>query len=247
MAIGSIVGGVANLVGSYSASKSAKASAEHAEKLMNEQLKYGQEGVDIADDLAQTLKDIGNEYGDNAHKVWGEWESMYGDLETNLTNYYSSLSPTKYATEWKSNIEKELNKQFQHFNQVASQSGIYTTGMKLQAMKERAFKQAEANALADVKAPEMVANQQSQFFGKFGMPQKMYAENLNSSAILEQANLANLGVSQQLASRNNLMTALAGASNAYSQSSAGYGTQAGVLAGRGWSMLSDGLNSLWSN
>ena len=245
MGVGAAIGGAVSLMGAKGASKAAGAASGKAEEWMNKAWGIGQEGVNIADQFAETLKLIGEEYGEFAQEVWADWEAMYGPLEQNLVNYYNNLDPNKFSTQWKAQIEQNLNKEMKQFEQAAAQSGIMTSPMMLQAQKDRAFKQAEANAQADIMAPEYVAQQQQGFYGQFGAPQKATAQSLQGQSILNKANLANMGVSQQLNARNNLIGLAQGNQQAYMNSAAGYGQAAGNMFGTGINLLTKGLGSLF--
>ena len=245
MGVGAAIGGVASLMGSRSASKQAAAAAEQAEEWMRKGWDIGEESVDIADAFRSALEDISREYGQFAQEVWQDWEAMYGPLEDNLVNYYSNLDPDKFSTQWKAEIEQELNKEFNQFKQAAAQTGIMTSGMMLQAQRDQSYKQAMANAQADLAAPEHVAQMQQGFYGTFGAPQKASAQNLLGSSIMSQADLMNMGVGQQLQSRNQLINLAGQNQNAYMQSAAGYGQAAGNMFGTGLNMLNKGLGSMF--
>ena len=245
MGVGAAIGGAVSLMSANSAAKSAGESSDKAEEWMNKAWNIGQEGVNIADQLAQTLKLVGEEYGDFAQEVWADWEAMYGPLEQNLVNYYNNLDPDKFSTQWKAQIEQNLAKEMKQFEEVAAQSGIMTSGMMLQAQKEQGYKQAMANAQADIAAPEYVAQQQQGFYGQFGQPQKNVAQSQLGQSILNKANLANMGVQQQLGARNNLISLAGQNQQSYMNSSAGYGQAAGNMFGTGVNLLTKGLGSLF--
>ena len=254
MALGSAIGGIGSMMSGFGAMSGAKQAAglskemmEKMEQRMEEAWAYGKENIDIADSFRYALEEIAAEYGQYANDVWNQWEQMYGPLEKNLVDYYNNLDPEKYSTQWKAGVEQELNKQFKQFEETAAQSGLYTSGMRQQAQKEMAFKQAQANAMADIQAPDYVAQQKQQFYGNFGAPQKATAQGLLGQSILNEANLLNMGVGQQMNARTGMMNMATNqanqymdAANMYGRSAAGYGQAAGNMFGQGMNMLFGG-------
>ena len=243
MGIGAAVGGIASMMGGSSAASGAREAADKAEEMMEKAWQYGEESIDIADSFRTALEGIAEEYGQFAQQVWQDWEGMYGPLEKNLVNYYNNLDPTKFSTQWKANIEQELNKEFKQFQQAAAQTGLATSGMMLQAQRDQNYKQAMANAQADLMAPEYVAQQQQGFYGTFGAPQKQAAQNQLGQSILTEADLLNMGVGQQMNARNQMMNLAGQQANMYANSAAGYGQAAGNMFGQGLNMLFGGGSS----
>ena len=247
MGIGAAVGGVASLVASHSASKSAERASRQSEKWLEKGYSEAEEAQSLADAYRNSIKDIQDEYGEFANGIYNEWSSLYGDFEQNLTNYYKNLTPEKYSMQMKADIERELNKQFNHFKQTAAQSGLMTTPMMLQAKKERDFKQAELNAKADIEADDKVRSMQTQYLASFGMPQKYKSEGLLGQSILTQADLENNALSQQLNTRNMMVNLATQNSNAYNASATGYGQAAGQLFGQGVNLLNRGVGQMFSS
>lgn len=237
MGMGAAIGGVASIMGGLGAAGAAADAAGMAEEWMDKAWNIGEESVDLADSFREAMGIIAEEYGEYAQNVWQDWETMYGPIEKNLVNYYSNLDPDKYATQWKAAIEQNMNKQFKQFEQAAAQTGLMTTGMSMQAKQDQSYKQAMANAQAEMMAPEKVAQMQGDFYGKFGAPQKATAQNLLGQSILNEANLMNMGLQPQLSTRNQLMNQANQNMQAYMQSSAGYGSASGNLLGQGLNLL----------
>jgi len=245
MGIGSVIGGAVSLMSSNSASKAASKASAQAEEWMNKAWDIGTESTNLADKFANTLNSISEEYGEHAQQIWQDWEEMYGPLEKNLVNYYNNLDPNKFSTQWKAQIEQSLNKELNQFKQAAAQSGIASSGMMLQAQKDMSYKQAMANAQADIAAPEKVAQMQQGFYGQFGAPQKNMAQNLQGQAIMNKANFGQMGLNNQLSARGSLMGLAGKNQQAYSNSAAGYGQAAGNMFGSGVNMITQGLGSIF--
>jgi len=249
MAIGSVVGGIGSLIAAHQANKQAERAGKTAEKWLKKGWEEANEAQDLADNYSLALKDYINEYGDLANQRWQDWENTYGSLEDNLVNYYTNLDPKtyedKYSTMWRADIEHELNKQFKQFRQTAAQTGLLTTGMLLQAQKEKEFKQAKMNVLADIeaenRADDLVRGAKTQFYMASVLPEKHYAQALQENAINNKVNWSNLGLEHQIATRNFNVNLATQNSSMYSQSATGYGTAAGQLFGQGMNMLNRGF------
>ena len=277
----SVAGGVMQMAAGHKAAKmgqEASAFQEQYMKMAQQSLEqsYGQaEGalagnkvyLEQAMDMSKAFQDLmGNlssEYGDYANEMWKDFEDTFGSLRGNLVEYYQNLDPMKYSTQMKSAIGQEINKATEQFDQIAAQSGIYTSGMRQQMQKEAAFNKAEQFAKADIMAPELVAQQQGQFYGQFGEPQRQQAMSLQGNAILNQGQMAQLGMqpvmntlnaqmgqNQNMASlyqnKGQAMSNLySGMSNQYGKSAAGYGQAAGLNSGRGLNNIMSGVGKMF--
>ena len=245
MGIGSAIGGFASIANGFANASAASKAGKQAEGMYALAMQNMQEAKKIADDFAKQVAGLAETYGSNMQFIWDEWNDTFGDYRTNLVDSYASMTPDKYATEWKANIETELNKQFDLLDQSMAQTGVYTSGMKQQLMKERRYEQAKLNAMADMQAPEYVRNQQTQFYGMVGAPERAQALAGWANAPLQQANLYNMGTQTQMNARNMLSNLGMQQAQGYLGSSAGYGQAAGNSFGMGLNLLGKAFPSLF--
>ena len=234
------------------------------------------EGLSHAKQVEQMLNQLGAEYGDFAQQLWTNWEDTWGDMRSNLVEYYDNLDPTKYAVGMKAEIRQNLDKQFEQFDQAAAQSGIYTSGMKLQAQKEKDFAMAQEFAGADIQAPEMVRDMQTQFYGAFGAPERSEALGIQQDAYNFQGQMGQAGgaltqgaygtlasmeesaaqrAAAASAARANMIMGAYGAGadyysgmgDKYLASAGGYGKSSGTLFGSGMKTLGSSLDDAFPN
>jgi len=196
------------------------------------------EGKDMALDFSNNMKDISQQYLGFTQGIWDNWESMFGDMRGNLIDHYSNMDPDKYATMWKADIRKEMDRALTNFDESAARSGIYTSGNKLQAMKDMGFKQAEAFQQANLAADDYVRQQQAGFYGQFGEPARQEAQKLQGSGVLNQAALLGTGAAPLMDFQKSLAgyqqgwgTNQIGQANTMSGIGQGYKGLAGTLGG----------------
>ena len=190
MGVGAAIGGAVAIGGARRAKKAGAEAAGQAEELIGmsrEQWEWGKERVGEWDELAEefrtALNGLADEYGVFAQQIWDNWENSFGDMRQNLIDYYNNLDPAKYSSMWKANIEDQMQKEWQQLDQTMAQSGIYTSGMKQQLAKEMSMQQAEANAMADLQAPDYVMQQKNQFYGAYGAPERNQALGFQENAM----------------------------------------------------------------
>ncbi len=188
-AIGSAVVGVGGLVQGKKAGDAAddkynKASSQ-LEKYMAQANVFGEDALEFSQGLLT------------------DWEETFGSMQDNLSDYYSGLDPVKYATEYKSNLNDNIDKQLSQMNDTLSASGLQNSGMAAQTAKEAAFAKATGGAVADLAADDKVAAMQQGFVNS-GANQQARAEsgvaggysNLINIATGAGRNLANLTTGQ---------------------------------------------------
>ncbi len=118
---------------------------------------------------------------DTAQSMLDDWEATFGGIEDNLTDYYTNLDPNKFAIQSKADLQANLEKSMQQFNETMAASGLQSAGMKQQAAKEAAFAQAQGNSQIDIFADETVAQMQQGFLN-YGSPYKQQAQSLLAGA-----------------------------------------------------------------
>jgi len=280
MGVGSaigVIGGAMQIGSGRAARKAAKKAAQQSEYYLNEGISAVEEGyknafdymeqggeyldnvLDLSNSFKELMDTISQEYGDYAQQMFNDWENTFGGIRENLVDYYQNLDPVKYSTQAKAALGQQLDKSMEQFNEAAAQSGIYTSGMQLQAQKENAFQRAEAFAQADIMAPDQVAQMQNQFYGAYGEPMRQQASNMLGNSILQKGNLAGIGYNAQagaLGNMSNYYNNLANMSQqqgrdlsnvylqamgAYGNSASGYGAAAGNQMGMGMNNMLNGL------
>jgi len=87
---------------------------------------------------------------------YDDWKSVFGDIQTNLKDYYMSRTPTGITTQHLEAFEKEKSRALESIRQNFEARGIATSGLaaaaesdvEIQSMQERARIRAEAPAKA---------------------------------------------------------------------------------------------------
>ncbi len=259
MGVGAAIGGAVAIGGARRAKKAGAEASGQAEELIGmsrEQWEWGKERVGEWDELAEefrtALNGLADEYGVFAQQIWDNWENSFGDMRQNLIDYYNNLDPAKYSSMWKANIEDQMQKEWQQLDQTMAQSGIYTSGMKQQLAKEMSMQQAEANAMADLQAPDYVMQQKNQFYGAYGAPERNQALGFQENAMNWRQNALTQGYnaqSQALQGGINFAgqaaQGYANLAQPYMQSAAGYGKKAGNLFGTGAGLIGDVIGGLF--
>jgi len=286
MGIGAAIGAI----GGAMSVKSGMDQAKAAKKAANKQGQYVQEGVEavekgyedafkymeqsetyldrslgLANGFASMMNGLAQEYGQFANEMYKDWEDTFGDIRGNLVDYYQNLDPEKYAVQAKADLARQLDKSMQQFDEAAAQSGIMTSGMRLQKEKENAFKQAEAFAQADLMSEDYVRQRQDQFYGRYGEPQRQQAVAMKANAPMMSANLGSMGLNAQqnaLGQYGNYYNNLAnlstlqgrdlsntylGVGSQYGKSAANYGKASGNNIGAGLNMLGSSLGSMFGS
>ncbi len=146
----------------------------------------------MAHNFSNFMNSLGEQGMEYAQGLMDNWESSFGGIQDNLTQYYNNLDPEKFATQNKADYKQALDKQMGQFNETMAASGLQSAGMKQQTAKEAMFKTAEANSQIDLAAEDQVA-QMKQGFLQFGEGQRGSAENAMGNAQANQANFAGMG------------------------------------------------------
>jgi hypothetical protein len=179
------------------------------------------DGRNDALDFSNSLKGISEDYAKYTQGMMEEWESMFGDMRQNLVDTYSSMDPDKYSTIWKGDIQKEMTHALQRFDEAAARSGVYTSGQKLQAIKDMQFQMADQFQKANLSADDYVRQQQTQFYGQFGEPSRQEAEQAQLGSFGQRAQIEGAGIAPLLGQQNNLASYQQGwGSNKLGQSNA---------------------------
>lgn len=185
-----------------------------------------QQGLGDASAFRDQMAGFGEEYMQYAQGMYEDWENMFGDMRGNLVDYYDNLSADKYATQMKGQVQHEMQRATQQFDEMAAQSGIYTSGMKLQNKKEAMYGAAQQRQSIDLEAEDYVMDRKTQFYGAFGEPARNQALGMVDNAYGNQASMASMGQSAMSGAYSNLASAYQGAgANAMAGSTAMAGAQ----------------------
>lgn len=247
--IGSAIASVAGGVMSYDSAKSAQKSSDRQTSLAQANreaavsaIEGNQANVDALQEFMTSMGTQGVEY---AQDLLDSWEGTFGGLQENLSSYYNSLDPTKFAMQEKTQFKQALDKQMSQYNETLSSSGLQSSGMRAQTMKEAAFKTAEANAQIDINAPEQVAQMQQGFLN-YGDTQRAGAQNAYNAALANQAQYGLIGYNAQTNQASNIANAYNANAATQEQAAANYGaSSAGYMQSAG-NMLGAGANQFGS-
>lgn len=149
-----------------------------------------------------------------------DWKATFGDVQSNLSAYYKSLTPDSFAASGIQSLNTQYADASKKIDQALAQRGIVGSGLQAQAHTDLMNQQAQASAQIRAEAPLKVAQEQMKFLS-LGLGQGTAAAASVGNAYGTQVNLS----ANQAASYNAQAA----------QASAGIG-----------SSLSSGLNSYMS-
>jgi len=153
-----------------------------------------QQNVATAGALDKLLAGYGTEGVKRAQAMLDKWESTFGGLQENLSNYYKNLDPVKFSQQQKTAFSQNLNKQMDQLHETLTQRGMMSAGQRAQLDKEAAFQKAQADTSFDINAPEKVAQMQQGFVAT-GANQQSQANQAMNIAQQNQAQYATTGAS----------------------------------------------------
>ena len=236
MGVGAAIAGtVGSMVMGASSARAASKANKQAMGYAQETYDYNMAGMDSYIGGAQGMYDLaaGMSFGggsaqgfsaeggdtggiEYAQGLLDDWESTFGGIEENMKDYYTNLDPTKFATQSKSELMSEMDKQMKIFNDTMAASGLQSAGMKQQASKEDAFQLAQGNAGIDIGAEEYVADKKQNWLN-YGNGFKQQATGLLGQAyatdaqLQTSANIATAGNKTQASISNSQVNAQAAA------------------------------------
>lgn len=168
----------------------------------------------MASNFSNFMNSLGEQGMEYAQGLMDSWESSFGGIQDNLTEYYNNLDPEKFATQNKADYKANLDKQMSQFNETMAANGLQSAGMKQQTAKEAMFKTAEANSQIDLAADDQVA-QMKQGFLQFGEGQRGSAETAMGNAQSNQGQFANIGQGAVDSANRGVATAYGNVGSAY--------------------------------
>jgi len=98
-----------------------------------------------------------------AKQQYEDWKEVFGDLQTNLGEYYKSLDTSKMTAEALQAFEKEKNVQLNSLRDTLEQRGISTSGLAKEVEEDFAYSSAVNRARIRADAPMKKAAMQQQF------------------------------------------------------------------------------------
>jgi len=173
--------GLTNNKGAKDALNSANDAADVALKLGRQQIELMKEGLEFQ---KQQLTD---------------WKAVYGDIETNLGNYYKNLNANDLTAMGLQNQQAEFQAARQEIIREAAQRGISNSGLEYAATSNANIVNAQERARIRTAAPSQVAAEKSNFLA--------------------------LGLGQRSNIQANIGNAYSGVSTAYSSQIATYNNQ----------------------
>lgn len=182
MALG-ILAGITAGVGALGSLFGAVSNQSSANKYSNMQ----QQALDKANAISQEQMDL-------YKQQLSEWESVFGNVQQTVSDYYNSLTPEKRIQQGFQNLETQYNQASTRVNQQLAQRGLATSGASAQA--NTALLQSLASQKADVatNAQSQVAQEQASYL-QLGLNQKSNLlsglTNTQNTAIQLNANAAN--------------------------------------------------------
>lgn len=177
--LGAIIGGVASIGGALlgkKASDKATAAASEAEAAA---LAFEREKYD-------------------------DWQTVFGPIQQNLSNYYSNLTPESYEAIGLEAIQREYSTLETRLNETLAQRGLTNSGAALALEKDLSIQEAEAKADVRRSAPTMAAAEKAGFLqiGLGSNPSISMSSALQSTAAgaRDRANTAQANYAQALGS-----------------------------------------------
>ncbi len=92
-----------------------------------------------------------------------DWQAVYGDLQSNLGDYYKSLTPERTTAMGLQNVQKEYQAAIKDINATAAQRGIAGSGLETSAIVGARLENAKQRATVRTMAPVQVAQEKAGF------------------------------------------------------------------------------------
>lgn len=212
MAIGAILGVVSVLSGVYSAYQ-----ANQQQGQLDSQIGEQNAALRAQQALAQ------DRYAADAYD-FKSFTDDYGDVLSNLNDYYSNLSADTFSGQMHDTITQRFKQNTEALQSHVAKSGIQGSGVEAGLLAEIYADKRDADIQADIQAPQMVAQQQQQFQSQVLNPYEnvLRAQQNNSwQNYMGAGNAAIQGLGTQMQNTSNQI-------NAYNK-----GAQSGIQGGMG--------------
>ena len=168
-----IVGVTAIGASIYGASESSKAASKAAKS---------------QDKSMQAATDVSMAQLDFQMQQYEDWQSVFGDIQQNLSKYYNTMTPETQAAVGLQNIQQEYQKSRENLQRQLAQRGISNSGVMAEGLTQLEMSRALASANTRAQAPQQVAQQQASFLG-LGLGQQGALQAGISTAYGQQAQL----------------------------------------------------------
>ena len=182
---GAIAGGFSILSGIYSAYQQSEAQ-KRGEDFQSQQLATMRRQEQAAKQEQQRVAQMTSEQMNSANSQYMRYKEMYGGIEENLANYYNNLSPDVYSGQMKEAISRNYETAGRQLSENLAARGIQGSGVEAQGLMNLEESRANSMAQADIQAPQMVAEQQANFFNTTGFGQQQLANNNVQQAMTNQ-------------------------------------------------------------
>lgn len=123
-----------------------------------------------------------------AKAQYADWLDAFGDIQTNLSEYYENLTPDFYETQALQAFEQEKQFALDSLEADLAQRGIDTSGLAKEIQEDVAFSSAVERAKIRAEAPIKTAQAQQEFL-QIGLGQNP-ADNVQAS-LLNRTNQLN--------------------------------------------------------
>lgn len=153
---------------------------------------------------------------------YDDWKEVYGDLQSNLSDYYNNLSPDFYETQGLEAFNKEFELTQTRLQESLSQRGITDSGISAQLEQQGEIGAAEQRAKIRATAPAMAAEEKTRFL-QIGLGQN------------PAGSIANTLANQSNRTATDAANARRAAGQATGAAIAEIGNAAGALANYDWS------------
>ena len=189
-----VIGAGSSYMASSSASDSADASTAAANAAAQLQYKTSQQQLEFA------------------KQQYNDWQSIFGDTQTHLKNYYNNLSSDIIASLGIQNIEKEYARSSQMLDTALAQRGMSNSGATTAGLTQLEQTRMLGRAEVQTNAPMQAAQQKAGFLSA-GMGQLTNTQSGISNAYTQQMNVLGQQYSGNMnqASQYNTLAANAGA------------------------------------
>ncbi|MCI4437645.1 MAG: hypothetical protein JHC33_12635 [Ignisphaera sp.] len=206
-------------------------SMKQANNYSQDAATYLTQNITSSHDYADVMDYYGQLGVENAQFMIDQWESAFGGIEQNLSDYYNSLDPAKFSTEQKAAYQDNLYKQMGQYTEKLAQRGLTTSGMSAQAEKEAMFNTAATNASIDISAPEQVAQMQQGWLQR-GDSLRQAGNSAMIGALGNQAQYSTMGTESIMNSNIGMGNMLTGHAIESSKAAGAFASGAGQSFGK---------------
>ena len=94
---------------------------------------------------------------------YDDWKAVFGDVQTNLSNFYTGLRPEQVAAQGIQAHELEMARAKKNLRENLTQRGLQSSGLAVDSEQQLALESASERARIRTDAPFKVAEEQSRF------------------------------------------------------------------------------------